>query len=99
MNRTGTIKITLAIDVDLEAWADTYGIPVREAADDAVAHLSLTVPHAVAERLNLLAAGAKLAVDPATAANVDFAANVDAHVRDNAAPYVTWHPDIPTLEV
>jgi hypothetical protein len=91
MTRTGTIKITLAIDVDLDVWADTYGIPGREAKDDAVAHLSLTVPHAVAERLNLIAAGAVLAVDPATAANVDFAADVDAHVRDDAAPVLTWH--------
>jgi hypothetical protein len=98
MTRTGTIKVTLSIDVDLEAWADTYGIPVREAKDDAVAHLSLTVPHAVAERLTLIAAGARLAVDPATAQNVDMQDGVDVNVRDDAAPFLTWHPDVPSLE-
>lgn len=99
MNRTGTIKITLAIDVDLEAWAETYGVPINRAADDAVAHLSLSVPDAVVHRLNLLAAGARLAVDSATAQNLDQQADVDVNVRDNAAPLVTWHPDVPTLEV
>jgi hypothetical protein len=56
------VKVPVTIEVDLDAYANTYGLTPDQAAEDAAEHLTFTTQEAATEAIDRLTCGADVKV-------------------------------------